>query len=68
MNLREWQARHGYTYEEAAEALGVARRTYAYYLKMAALPKKIVLACEMIDVKKEMKSYANKPKNPSAKL
>ena len=31
-DLRAWQARMGYTYDTAAEALGVSRATYAEWL------------------------------------
>lgn len=56
MNLRDWQARHGFTYDTAAEELGISRRQYARYLKMKELPKKIALACEALDARKEKKN------------
>ena len=49
MNLRDWQARHGFTYDTAAAALGVSRRTYARLLKREALPKLVELAMKRID-------------------
>lgn len=48
-NLREWQARHMYTYDTAAQALGIGRTTYYDYLKKPDLPKWLVLACKAID-------------------
>lgn len=55
MNLRDWQARHGFTYDTAAAALGVSRRTYARLLKREALPKLVQLAMKRIDDEKGMK-------------
>jgi DNA-binding XRE family transcriptional regulator len=50
-DLREWQARHGYTYDTAAVALGVSRRTYAGYLARADdLPRMLELACKALDL------------------
>ena len=31
-DLRDWQARMGYTYDTAAQALGVSRSTYAEWV------------------------------------
>lgn len=48
--LRAWQARHGYTYNTAAEALGMGRTTFAEYLKREGqLPRWLALACAAID-------------------
>lgn len=48
--LRSWQSRHGYTYNTAAEALGMSRATYARYLSSAeVLPRWLALACAAID-------------------
>lgn len=55
MNLRTWQDRHGFTYDTAADALGISRRTYARYLKRTELPKLVLLAMERIDEQKGMK-------------
>ncbi|MBR8653535.1 hypothetical protein KDH83_09495 [Achromobacter sp. Marseille-Q0513] len=50
-DLREWQARHGYTYDTAAVALGVSRRTYAGYLARGEeLPRLLELACKALDL------------------
>lgn len=49
MNLRTWQSRHSFTYDTAARALGVSRRTYARYLTSPHLPRWLVLACMAID-------------------
>lgn len=53
--LHEWQSRHGFTCDTAADALGISRRTYARYLKKAELPKLVLLAMERIDEQKGMK-------------
>lgn len=49
MRLRDWQARHGFTYDTAAAALGVSRRTYARLLKREALPRLVGLAMKRLD-------------------
>lgn len=46
-DLKTWQNQMGYTYESASEALGVARSTYAAYVKNGA-PRSIMLACSAI--------------------
>jgi transcriptional regulator with XRE-family HTH domain len=43
-NLKAWQTQIGYTYEQAAAELGIARSTYAKYVQLGA-PKYIGLAC-----------------------
>ena len=49
-DLRAWQARHGYTYNTAAEALGMGRTTFAEYLtREGQLPRWLALACAAID-------------------
>ena len=49
-DLRAWQVRHGYTYNTAAEALGMGRTTFAEYLKREGqLPRWLALACAAID-------------------
>lgn len=48
-DLRAWQARHQFTYDTAAQALGMGRTTYYDYLKKPELPKWLVLACKAID-------------------
>lgn len=48
-SLKEWQARHGFTYTSAAQALGMGRTTYYDYLKKQDLPKWLILACRAID-------------------
>jgi transcriptional regulator with XRE-family HTH domain len=42
--LSNWQKEIGFTYDSAAQALGVSRATYARYLKDGA-PLSILLAC-----------------------
>lgn len=45
-DLRAWQQTQGYTYDTAAAALGVSRRTYAGWLAgTAAIPGPVPLAC-----------------------
>jgi DNA-binding XRE family transcriptional regulator len=67
-DLREWQARHGYTYDTAAVALGVSRRTYAGYLAKAdELPHMLELACKALDLMAIRDDLDNQSKN-GAKL
>lgn len=50
--LRVWQARMGYTQYQAAEALGVARRTYQGWCaaqKDAPLARIVELACAQLE-------------------
>ena len=49
-DLKVWQAKMNYTYNSAAEALGVSRATYARYLQSDAIPAYIGLACAAIAV------------------
>lgn len=50
-DLRAWQKAQGYTYDTAAEALGMSRATFARYLKdPGELPRWLALACAAIDV------------------
>lgn len=45
-DLRAWQASMGYTYESAAEALGVGRSTYAEWVRgVRPIDKRTALAC-----------------------
>lgn len=47
--LRSWQAHMGYTYETAAEALGMSRSGYAkMVLGQAAIDLRTALACAAI--------------------
>lgn len=49
-DLWAWQQRHGYTYDSAAAALGMARSTYHTYLQREGnLPRWLMLACRAID-------------------
>ena len=56
-NLSHWQAKHGFTYESAAKALGVCRATYARYLKIERegkeLPRVVELACKAVYIEKK---------------
>lgn len=61
-DLREWQARHGYTYDTAAVALGVSRRTYAGYLARGEeLPRLLELACAAVDAGLDVPQGDRKP-------
>jgi hypothetical protein len=45
-DLRRWQAEMDYTYDTAAKALGVGRRTYAAWIAgTARIPAPVDLAC-----------------------
>lgn len=45
--FRQWIGRHGFTLDGAAEALGLSRRTIAYYLSgEQPVPKTVMLATE----------------------
>ena len=49
-DLNAWQRRHGYTYDTAAQALGLSRATFARHLASPdALPRWLALACAAID-------------------
>lgn len=55
-DLRAWQAQMGYTYDTAAQALGVSRSTYADWLagtsrttgKPITIDRRTALACSAI--------------------
>lgn len=48
--FRAWTERHGFTLDAAAEALGLSRRTIAYYLSgEQPVPKTVMLATEGYD-------------------
>lgn len=48
--FRDWTERHGMTLDRAAEALGLSRRTIAYYLSgEQPVPKTVMLATEGYD-------------------
>lgn len=48
--FRAWMERHGLTLDRAAEALGLSRRTVAYYLSgEQPVPKTVMLATEGYD-------------------
>jgi hypothetical protein len=48
--FRTWMERHGLTLDRAAEALGLSRRTVAYYLSgEQPVPKTVMLATEGYD-------------------
>lgn len=51
--FRAWMQRHGMTLDAAAEALGLSRRTIAYYLsEEQVIPKTVMLATEGFDGRK----------------
>ena len=48
--FRAWMEGHGFTLDRAAEALGLSRRTIAYYLSgEQPVPKTVMLATEGVD-------------------
>jgi len=48
--FRAWVDRHGFTYDAAADALGIARRLVAYYLSgEKEIPRTVALACAGYD-------------------
>ncbi len=48
--FRAWMESHGFTLDRAAEALGLSRRTVAYYLSgEQPVPKTVMLATEGFD-------------------
>lgn len=49
-DLKAWQARHSFTYDTAAEELGIGRTTYYDFLKREGeLPRMLLLACRAVD-------------------
>lgn len=55
----EWRLRNGLSLAKAAEALGLARRTVAYYSNGdRAVPKAILLACKGWDASPELRQAA----------
>jgi hypothetical protein len=52
-DFRAWIDRHGFTLDRAAEALGLSRRTIAYYLSgEQPVPKTVMLATEGYDARR----------------
>jgi Protein of unknown function (DUF2442) len=48
--FRAWMDRHAFTLDRAADALGLSRRTIAYYLSgEQPIPKTVMLATEGVD-------------------
>lgn len=55
----EWRLRHGLSLAKAAEALGLARRTVAYYSNGdRSVPKAILLACRGWEASPEIRKAA----------
>ncbi|MFC7462288.1 hypothetical protein [Hydrogenophaga defluvii] len=48
--LSDWQKSHGFTYEQAAESLGLGRTMFWKYLKRPSLPRVIGLACQGVSI------------------
>lgn len=48
-DLRSWQKRMGFTYDTAAQALRIARMTYANYLRTGKIPHVVFLATLAIE-------------------
>ena len=52
-SLKGWQKRHGFTYEQAADTLGVSRATYGrYVVNEFAAPRWLELACKAVDAER----------------
>lgn len=52
-SLKGWQKRHGFTYEQAAETLGVSRATYGrYVVNESVAPRWLELACKAVDAER----------------
>lgn len=48
-DLKAWQASHGYTYDSAAKALGIARATFARLVSgEVQIDRRTALACAAI--------------------
>ena len=55
----EWRLANGLSLSKAADALGLARRTVAYYSKGdRAVPKTVLLACKGWDVSRQKRKAA----------
>ncbi|KAF3997530.1 helix-turn-helix transcriptional regulator [Glaciimonas immobilis] len=53
-DLRAWQSAMQFTYDSAADALGVSRATYANYINdHTRIPKMLGLACAALCAKLE---------------
>lgn len=50
MPLQAWSARHGFTYNTAAAALGVSRSTYRRLLHKSELPKLVQRSMKQIEI------------------
>lgn len=48
----EWRLRNGFSLSAAAEALGLARRTVAYYASGRPVPRTVLLACKGWDAQR----------------
>lgn len=48
--LTNWQRGHGFTYEQAAQALGLGRTMFWKYLRRDQLPRLIGLACQGVTI------------------
>ena len=48
--LTNWQRGHGFTYEQAAQALGLGRTMFWKYLRREQLPRLIGLACQGVTI------------------
>lgn len=48
--LQSWQSRHGHTLDTGAEALGLSRRMFAYYLSgEKPITQTVALLCAALD-------------------
>ncbi len=61
-DFRDWRARNGLSQQGAAEALGLSRRTIAYYESgEKPIPKTVWLACRGLEAEKKLAAHANPP-------
>jgi transcriptional regulator with XRE-family HTH domain len=55
--LREWQIDMGYTYEEAAAALGISRATYSRYVNGSNIPIVVGMACHYLCSQQDARDF-----------
>jgi transcriptional regulator with XRE-family HTH domain len=55
--FRKWRELHGFTQGEAAERLGVSRRSVVVYESTGPIPKYVALACEALTDETQAAGY-----------
>jgi transcriptional regulator with XRE-family HTH domain len=60
--FRAWRKTHGFTQGEAADALGLGKRTVATYENEGPIPKHVALACAALTL--HFKEGAGRPEQP----